>query len=276
MDFSEQEIMDISSRVDFSSLRRKSILMTGATGFVGHWMRKGLQAARKQQNVAFGLFQMNSTTPIYNTPHFDYVIHLAPIPISQILAHVRSPEVIFFSSSGAVYRKELNEYGRDKLRDENILLNLKAETRIARLFTFCGPYLRPKNFAVGNFVKNAVANEPIIIKGNGQAIRTYMYGADLSVWLWNIILQGKDKEIYNVGSEEPYSIETVADIVRHVINPDLSINILNEETSENSRYIPSTYETRKNLRVDETFDLEYQIMRYAEWMREEDEDEDLI
>ena len=273
----DNEIGDISTRVDFSPLDCASVLITGGTGFVGNWVQMGLRAA-SLQGVKYGVNVLDRfgyrDWLLFGINHYDYIFHLAPIFDVQTLKNICDayPKRVLFASSGAVYHKELNDYGRRKLMAENTLL-LDAcglDVVIARMFAFCGPYLRPDNFAVGNFVRNAWRGEPLRVFGKGDAARSYMYGADLSVWLWKMMLHADAGSIYNVGSEEPITILQLADKVKEIVNPAVSIEVMNDNFIERApHYVPDTSKTRQELGVDERYGLEQQIIRYAEWMYEE-------
>jgi nucleoside-diphosphate-sugar epimerase len=278
-----RERLDISRRVNFQPLENKSILITGATGFVGSWLGEGLRAAN-YQGVKYSTFPLDHAGfKIWMNgnfkQHYDYIIHLAPPFGPKIEERFQqcTPDTLFFASSGGVYHKEMNRYDIGKHHAENDFIRMGFPVKIARMFTCCGAYLRPDNFAIGNFVKNACKNKkynkeeplPINVFGDGSTIRTYMYGADLSVWLWNIILYGKEKQIYNVGSEQQITMIDLANKVRDIVNPTSVVQFTKPDFWERAPvYVPDTSLTRAELNVAETYDLDYQITKYAEWVYE--------
>ena len=270
-----RERLDISRRVNFEPLENKSILITGATGFVGSWLSEGLRAAN-YQGVKYSTVMLDHEAFSYWMngnfhQHYDYIIHLAPPfgPKIERRFEQCTPDTLFFASSGGVYHKEMNAYDTGKLHAENDLIAMNFPVKIARMFAFCGAYLRPDNFAIGNFVRNAWMGIPLEVFGDGKTIRSYMYGADLSVWLWNIILYGKEKQIYNVGSQHGITLGELAHRVAGIVNPMSVVQFVKPDFWERAPYyVPITDLTRYELGLEETYDLEYQIAKYAEWIYE--------
>lgn len=196
-----------------------------------------------------------------------------------------------YLSSGSVYGKQPKDilrleesyngapYTNDKNFDHSVLGEAKRssellttvysekfdiQTTVARCFSFVGPYLPLDiHYAVGNFIRNAVTAQPILIKGNSRAERSYMYAADLTVWLWKILFSGKNTEIYNVGSEYGVSIAELANVVSKLSSEKTEVIIerKSENIEKNDLYIPSTIKTREALNLREYTDLETAISK---------------
>jgi len=145
------------------------------------------------------------------------------------------------------------------------------EIKIARCFAFVGPYL-PLNthFAAGNFVRDAIKGGPIIINGDGTPIRSYLYGADLAIWLWVILGSGKPLLPYNVGSEFEISIESVAMKIVQIMNKDIEIKIFKKPDSGSpiARYVPSTQRARKELGLNDLFEIDVKLERMVHWAKQ--------
>ena len=176
---------------------------------------------------------------------------------------------ILYTSSGAAYGPQpswldrLSEgfsdnpsfnvndaYSYGKLKSENYFLeNAPCDVVIARCFAFSGPYLPLQgSYAFGNFINDVLHDRDIVIKSSGEAIRSYLYAADLVIWLVRLLLQGKGGEIYNVGSSEKISIKDLAfKISRGFVN----VKTLGEADNNKNYYVPCTDKASKqlNLRV---------------------------
>jgi dTDP-glucose 4,6-dehydratase len=140
--------------------------------------------------------------------------------------------------------------------------------KIARCFAFVGPYLPlDAHFAVGNFLRDAMAGEPISIRGDGTAVRSYLHAADLTVWLLTILLNGRVGGAYNVGSDEALSIADLARRVAAVLGStaELALGIPPAPGRSAERYVPDISLAREELALDVAIGLDDAIRRTARW-----------
>jgi nucleoside-diphosphate-sugar epimerase len=140
---------------------------------------------------------------------------------------------------------------------------------IARCFTFAGPGLPlGSKFAFGNFVRNALEGGPIVIKGDGTAVRSYLYAADLTVWLWTLLLRGIPGRAYNVGSEQPCSTRHLAEAISRELGvSEIKVRQQPRPGERPERYVPSTLRAREELGLREKFSLPEIIRSTAAWHR---------
>jgi len=129
--------------------------------------------------------------------------------------------------------------------------------KIARCFAFVGPYLPlDKHFAIGNFILNGLNNEDIIVKGDGSPYRSYLYAADLTIWLWTILLKGKENVPYNVGSDFSLNIRDTAAIVAERFNNRINLKILGKQSGlPIQRYAPDCKMAKKDLGLNVNISL---------------------
>ena len=202
---------------------------------------------------------------------------------------------LLFTSSGAVYGTQpksmthipersidpsppidqLNAYAQGKQAAERMCREAGDEGRcnpiVARLFAFGGEYLpRDTHFAIGNFVQNALDRKPIVIKGDGRARRSYLYGADMATWLWCALASGGNEGPFHIGSENSISVLELAQNVARVSGevlgyvPAIAVSIPVDESLPVHQYVPSTALTRRILNVEEWTNLDGIVVRMME------------
>jgi dTDP-glucose 4,6-dehydratase len=144
------------------------------------------------------------------------------------------------------------------------------EAKIARCFSFIGPYL-PLNgrFAVSDFVLDALHERPITVKGDGKTVRSYFYMADLALWLWVILFRGTSCKPYNVGSEFPLTIRALADEIAKESVPPLIVSTLGgpSEGVAQLHYVPDTARAQSEIGVSQLVPLAEAIRKTMRWYR---------
>jgi dTDP-glucose 4,6-dehydratase len=214
----------------------------------------------------------------------------------RVLEFARSHGVrrLLFTSSGAVYGRQPPSlthipedyagapstmdvgtvYGQAKRVSEFMCTSYGRsggfDALIARLFAFVGPLLPlDANYAVGNFIRDAIGGKPIHVAGDGMPFRSYLYAADLSIWLWTILFRGNPAAPYNVGSSTALTIAELAQAVVRATDAKAGIEIAAKPISgaPSLRYVPATRRAEEDLGLRELISVEQGIRRTSDWYR---------
>jgi len=160
-------------------------------------------------------------------------------------------------------------------RVAELLAVLKArqygfEVKIPRCFAFIGPYQQlDGQWAIGNFIQDGLNGGPVIVKGDGTAIRSYMYAADLMIFLWTILFRGESGIPYNVGSEKEINIRSLARLVSSVmrLKKDIVISKKPDIKAEIDRYVPSIKRAQKKLNLKQGVTLQDAIRKTIKYIK---------
>lgn len=179
-----------------------------------------------------------------------------------------------FLSSGSVYNNSIKKISENFLdahltsdqnldkvvlgeakRSAEVLISSYAKIKnikfnIARCFTFAGPYMPlDVHYAFGNFIKRVCQNKSIVINGHPHTKRSYLSFADLTIALWKILFDGKNREIYNVGSDRSVSILELAKLIKKISKNKKKIIIkkINKKTQANV-YLPNIKKLKNDLK----------------------------
>jgi dTDP-glucose 4,6-dehydratase len=218
----------------------------------------------------------------------------------RVLAFARASGAKSFllTSSGAVYgqqpeslshipedylgdlesREPNTAYAEGKRISEQMCMRYARENdvrcTIARCFAFVGPHLPlDRHFAIGNFIGDALAGRNIAIRGDGTPMRSYLYAADLAIWLWTMLLSERKPdsklEVFNVGSGEAISIGDLARLVIEELDPSLSVEIAQAPIAGGVRhqYVPDVTRAEPLLGLRPFIGLREAIRRTAAWHR---------
>ncbi len=143
-----------------------------------------------------------------------------------------------------------------------------ARVMSARCFAFVGAGLPlDQHFAIGNLIRDAIERAQLAVSGDGLARRSYLYAADLAIWLLRIVAHGENQRAYNVGSDHDLSIAELAECVAHTLAPDKPVVIENRlgPSPVGSRYVPSIARARQELGLDVWTTLPEAIRATAAW-----------
>lgn len=211
----------------------------------------------------------------------------------EFARHCGTPNFLL-TSSGAVYGKQppdlthipeeyagaqdqldpRSTYGEGKRVAEHLCAlyaqQYGVQSKIARCFAIVGPHLPfDMHFAIGNFIRDGFKGGPIRVKGDGKAFRSYLYAADLTIWLWTILFKGKSCFSYNVGSDEAVTIADLANLVAEQFEPRPQIEIERKQVNglAGEMYIPSIERVRREFGLSPTIGLAEAVRRTTDWFR---------
>ena len=146
---------------------------------------------------------------------------------------------------------------------------------IARPFAFVGPHLPlDAHFAIGNFIGSAIAGTPIHIRGDGTPRRSFLYMADLAIWIWHLLLRAPANRAYNIGSPYGTSIADLARLTAATLRPGLTpgtsrlpirIDGVPDTSAPLNSYVPDVARANTELGLRVTIPLDEAIRRTAAW-----------
>lgn len=112
--------------------------------------------------------------------------------------------------------------------------------KIVRLFHTFGPGLSLDDGRVfADFVSDIVNNRNIILKTEGNAIRSFCYLGDATVGFFIVLLKGKNGQAYNVGNDKgEISILNLAKMLVKVF-PDKKLKVEIKKVAQQKEYLKS-------------------------------------
>ena len=285
----------------WDELRGERLFITGGTGFIGSWLLDTFAYANERlclnasalvltrgrhdnrPGISFhggdvrtfvspkGEFPfvihgaVESSTDTYLDDQFD-VITRGTQRVLDFAGRAGTKKLIFLGSGAAC--SGTSPYADGKRIGETTCACSPVPSVIARLFCFVGPY-QPlgSHFAIGNFIRAGLAGGPIRVYGDGTTERSYLYAADLAVWLWTLLFRGAPGQPYNVGSEEVVTIGELAHRVAGAFHPAVKVEI--EKTPEPGRvadrYVPLSTAGAIQLGLRQWVGLDDAIARTIRW-----------
>lgn len=206
-----------------------------------------LEFAKNQKNLKSLL--MISSGGIYGANKYSKT------PISENDYHIIDPNDSF--SSYSLGKKTAELYSLNYMSEYNI------PVKIARCFTFIGPLMNLKqNLAFTSFISSCINSKKIVVH-NKNTIRSYMYSTDLVNWLFNILIFSQSGSIYNVGSDEQVTMETLS---KKIASYNQNIDIEDNSNDKVNMYVPSINKIKDELDLKINIKLDESIKRVMQYL----------
>jgi nucleoside-diphosphate-sugar epimerase len=163
---------------------------------------------------------------------------------------------------------KISSYGRAKSQTEFLIDsygdNGFVKQSNPRLFAFFGPGLPlDKQFAIGNFIQDALTKDTITVKGNPNTIRSYMYPVDLITWLLATIASPTNRSL-NIGSPVPIAIGDLAQTISSITGSKKVV--FSNPIQDRTVYVPSVDNMTSIYGVKATVALETGLHRWINWL----------
>lgn len=165
-------------------------------------------------------------------------------------------------------------YPNAKRFAETLCSAARAQSRIpalvARPFSFIGPYQSLDTpWAQTTFLSDALRGHPIRVLGDGQIVRSYLYGSDAAYWFLRILTAGQSGDVVNVGSPVGVTLQDLAkEVARNFEpSPDILFNTAPRSTSRASQLLPDTTHAQNEYGLSVFTTLDDAIKLTVQWHR---------
>jgi nucleoside-diphosphate-sugar epimerase len=207
--------------------------------------------------------------------------------MGRILETMDSNTTLVLASSGAVYGQincpragfiesdaiesiepssnVLTSYGRTKLYLEKQMMveSERVNGKAVRIFSCYGPLLPTNlNFAIGNFVRNVIDKQDIIVNSKGSSLRNYLHGVDLGLDLVDVLTSEFQGPI-NLGSRNNLEIQSLTRILASISKTN--VQFLNRPELERD-YIPDLSLLNENFPNRVELDFEDGLKHWLDFL----------
>lgn len=186
---------------------------------------------------------VSTTIPSNSNYRIDLTDNVLPtIDLLNSCVKNNIKKFIFISSGGTVYgntdlipisedhvTNPICSYGIQKLMIEKYIMlfqnNHGLESKIIRLANPYGPYQEIASGvgAITNFTLKCINKEPLVIFGDGNVVRDYIYIDDAIEGIVNIINLKSDRNIYNLGTGVGSSLNEIIAILKDIFQYDIEV-----------------------------------------------------
>jgi len=137
-----------------------------------------------------------------------------------------------------------------------------------RFFSAYGPRQRP-DLAIAQWAERMVAEEPILVFGDGSVERDFTYISDIVEGVVRAIDRPRGFAVYNLGRGQPFSMNRVIELLER----ELGVSARREARPAHPADLPRTWASIERARRDLDYapdvSLEQGIREYVRWLRAE-------
>lgn len=147
--------------------------------------------------------------------------------------------------------------------------NRGVDAGIVRIFNTFGPRMRPNDGrAIPNFVRQALAGEPVTVSGDGSQTRSICYVDDLVDGVLRMLLTTHDAGPVNIGNPHEISMRDLAQWIIELTGTSSQIQFIARPTDDPTVRRPDTTKAQQLLGWTPRVPVETGLERTIQWFRE--------
>lgn len=192
-----------------------------------------------------------STT--WHNPYLEIEQNLLPfLNFMELASKSNVKKVAFVSSAGTIYgttsgkvnedsnKHPFSPYGIMKLNMENFLNYYKVKHNIHYdIYRVSNVYGEGQNTSKGlgiinTFIENILKEGAVNVFGDGNNTRNYIYVQDVAQLMLHSIEQLQDSQIFNISSNNTYSINELIEVMKKVIQEPFVVKYQTSRQSDNA------------------------------------------
>lgn len=203
-----------------------------------------------------GLFLVTSSACVYPRE--------APVPTPETEGFIGRPEA---SNEGYGWAKRMEEYLAQAYSNE-----FAMKVRIARPGNAYGPrdnFDPSSSHVIASLIRRVEAEEnPLIVWGNGQATRAFLYASDFAEGLMAVAEKSPQVEAINLGAEDEVSVNELANMIVRASGRKVEIQFDPSKPSGQPRRRSDTTLAQELLGFRPRVELNTGIANTLSWYRE--------
>ncbi|MFJ7955787.1 NAD-dependent epimerase/dehydratase family protein [Streptomyces sp. NPDC096319] len=143
------------------------------------------------------------------------------------------------------------------------------EARIVRIFNTFGPHMRADDGRmIPNFIRQAIAGEPLTVAGDGSQTRSLCYVSDTVEGILRLLWAEDEQGPVNIGGTREMTVLATAEMIRGLVGSSSAIEFVARPQDDPGLRKPDISRAERSLGWQPTVSVEAGIKRTIEWFLE--------
>ena len=163
-------------------------------------------------------------------------------------------------------------YAEAKRAAEIVCAAYRTQARLpivtVRPFAFAGPHQRLDGpWAANSFIRDSLRGGPIRIQGDGESVRSYMYPADMALWMLTMLARATPGSVYNLGNPVGITLLELARKITKGFPKPIPIipRMLGLNAPRATRLVPDVTQAQEALGLTIHTDIDSTIRLAIQW-----------